>query len=70
MFESALDQAGVGPGEAVMVGDRLREDVAGAQALGIATVQARWFAGDDSAAATPDAVADTPADVLRWLRPT
>ena len=67
MFESALDQAGVEPAEAVMVGDRLREDVAGAQALGIATVQARWFADDDSAAATPDAVADTPADVLRWL---
>jgi putative hydrolase of the HAD superfamily len=67
MFESALGQAGVEPGEAVMVGDRLREDVAGAQALGIATVQARWFADDDSAAATPEAVADTPADVLRWL---
>ncbi len=70
MFESALVQMGVEPGEAVMVGDRLREDVAGAQALGIATVQARWFADDDSAAAVPDAVADTPADVLRWLRPT
>ena len=70
MFESALAQAGVEPGEAVMVGDRLREDVAGAQALGIATVQARWFADDDSAVAVPDAVADTPADVLRWLRPT
>ena len=67
IFESALAQAGVEPGEAVMVGDRLREDIAGAQALGIATVQARWFADDDSAAATPDVVADTPADVLRWL---
>jgi putative hydrolase of the HAD superfamily len=70
MFETALAQAGVSSGEAVMVGDRLREDVAGAQALGIATVQARWFADDDSAVAVPDAVADTPADVLRWLRPT
>jgi HAD superfamily hydrolase (TIGR01509 family) len=67
MFESALEQAGVEPGEAVMVGDRLREDVAGAQALGMATVQARWFADDDSAAAMPDATAETPADVLRWL---
>lgn len=70
VFESALAQAGVGPGEAVMVGDRLREDVAGAQALGIATVQARWFADDDSAAAVPDATADTPAGVLRWLGQT
>ena len=64
MFESALAQAGVAPSEAVMVGDRLREDVAGARALGIATVQARWFADDDSAAAAPDATADSPADVL------
>ena len=70
IFESALAQAGVGPGEAVMVGDRLREDVAGAQAIGMATVQARWFADDDSAAAAPDATADTPADVLRWLGAT
>ena len=42
----------------------------GAQALGMATVQARWFADDDSAAAVPDATADTPADVLRWLGAT
>jgi HAD superfamily hydrolase (TIGR01509 family) len=70
IFESALEQAGVEPGKAVMVGDRLREDVAGAQALGMATVQARWFADDDSTAAVPDATADTPADVLRWLGAT
>jgi putative hydrolase of the HAD superfamily len=70
IFESALAQAGVEPGEAVMVGDRLREDVAGAQAIGMATVQARWFADDDSAAAAPDVTADTPADVLRWLGAT
>ena len=68
IFESALEQAGVEPGEAVMVGDRLREDVAGAQALGMATVQARWFADDDSAAAAPDATADTPADVSAMAR--
>jgi putative hydrolase of the HAD superfamily len=70
IFESALAQAGVEPGEALMVGDRLREDVAGAQALGIATVQARWFADDDSAVAAPDAVANMPAEVLRSLGPS
>jgi HAD superfamily hydrolase (TIGR01509 family) len=70
MFATALEQAGVAPGEAVMVGDRLREDVAGAQALGMATVRARWFADDDSAAVVPDAIADSPADVLRWLGAT
>ncbi len=70
IFESALAQAGVRPAESVMVGDRLREDIAGAQALGISTVQARWFADDDSAAAAPDATADSPADVLAWLART
>ena len=34
IFEAALAQAGVAAGEAVMVGDRLREDVGGAQAVG------------------------------------
>jgi HAD superfamily hydrolase (TIGR01509 family) len=70
IFESALAQAGVEAREAVMVGDRLREDVAGAQALGMTTIRARWFADDDAAVATPDAVADTPADLARWLRAT
>ena len=55
IFEAALAQAGSWPAEAVMVGDRLREDVGGAQALGIATVQARWFRSDDRVSAEPDA---------------
>jgi len=67
VFRSALEQAGVAPGESVMVGDRLREDVGGAMALGMAAIQATWFQEDDSAAAEPDAVARTPADVLAWL---
>ena len=50
LFESALAQVGVAPGQAVMVGDRLREDVGGAQAVGLATLQALWFAQDDGAA--------------------
>jgi putative hydrolase of the HAD superfamily len=70
IFRSALEQAGVQPDEAVMVGDRLLEDVAGAQSLGLATVQATWFRHDDSGTATPDAVATAPADVLRWLGTT
>jgi FMN phosphatase YigB (HAD superfamily) len=47
--------------------DRLREDVGGAQALGMAAIQALWFERDDSGAAVPDATASTPADVLRWI---
>jgi putative hydrolase of the HAD superfamily len=38
VFEAALQLAGVEPGEAVHVGDRLQEDVAGARAAGIEPV--------------------------------
>jgi putative hydrolase of the HAD superfamily len=70
IFESVLRQAGVLPTEAVMVGDRLREDVGGAQGAGLATIQAAWFERDGSGAATPTAIAEAPADVLRWLGTT
>jgi putative hydrolase of the HAD superfamily len=70
IFASALGQAGVLPAEAVMVGDRLREDVGGAQEAGLAAIQAAWFARDGSGAATPAATAEAPADVLRWLGTT
>lgn len=70
LFESALRQAGVVASETVMVGDRLREDVGGAQALGMRTVQALWFHRDESGAATPDLAAATPADVLAFLGTT
>jgi putative hydrolase of the HAD superfamily len=70
IFEAALAQAGVAPAEAVMVGDRLREDIGGAQALGLATIQACWFADDESGAAEPDARAAAPADVLRLIGTT
>jgi FMN phosphatase YigB (HAD superfamily) len=53
-----------------MVGDRLREDVGGAQGAGLATIQAAWFERDGSGAATPTAIAEAPADVLRWLGTT
>jgi HAD superfamily hydrolase (TIGR01509 family) len=70
VFESALRQAGVAASETVMVGDRLREDVGGAQALGMTTVQALWFHRDESGAATPDLAAATPADVLAFVGTT
>ena len=67
IFESALEQMGVAAGQSVMVGDRLREDVGGAQALGMWAIQALWYLQDDSGVAEPDATASTPADVLRWI---
>lgn len=38
IFEAALDQAGVQPGEAVMVGDSLSHDIVGARRLGMRAV--------------------------------
>ena len=38
IFEAALAQLGVGPAEAVMVGDSIEDDVEGAQALGMRAV--------------------------------
>ncbi|RDI75011.1 HAD-SF-IA-v1: HAD hydrolase, family IA, variant 1 [Gaiella occulta] len=67
IFERALADLGVEPEEAVMVGDRLREDVGGAQALGLRTIQALWFAADDEGELEPDAQAFTPSDVLRLV---
>ena len=38
IFESALDLLGVGPTEAVMVGDSIEDDIEGARALGMRAV--------------------------------
>ena len=38
IFQAALEQLGVEPGEAVMVGDSLEEDIAGARALGMRAI--------------------------------
>jgi putative hydrolase of the HAD superfamily len=64
IFEAALRQLEVDAAEAAMVGDRLREDIRGAQAVGMMAIQATWFAEDDSGAAVPDGRAAMPADVL------
>ena len=46
IFERALDELGVEPGDALFVGDRRGADIGGAQALGMTTVQAFWFRAD------------------------
>ena len=69
IFEAALAQLGVAPGDALFVGDRRREDVQGAKALGMATVQALWFRADDGELGIdPDFEAFTPMDVLNVVR--
>ncbi len=49
-----------------MIGNSLRKDVAGAKALGIRTI---WLKTDarEEVEAEPDAVAETPDDILKIL---
>jgi putative hydrolase of the HAD superfamily len=65
IFEQALDALGVRAEEAIFVGDRLYEDVQGADEVGMTTVQALWFRADETADwAEPDYQAFTQMDVL------
>lgn len=69
IFERALALVGVAPERALMVGDRVREDVGGAAALGLATCQALWFAADEAGVGPePDFRAFTQMDVLTAVR--
>jgi len=68
IFQRALSELGVRGEEAMFVGDKLREDVGGAAALGMTTVQALWFAADDcEGAPKPDFRAFTQMDVLTFV---
>ena len=69
IFEAALAALGVDAAAALFVGDRLVDDVAGAAAVGMTTVQALWFRVDDGPATVePDFLAFTPVDVLAAAR--
>lgn len=63
IFRTALDRVGVGPQEAVFVGDRLYDDIGGAQATGMRTVQTRQFRSEGDPEPLPDAVIDDLADL-------
>lgn len=43
IFHHVLDQVGVGPGDALFVGDRLVDDIAGAHAVGMRAVLTRQY---------------------------
>ena len=65
IFLKALDELDVRPEEAVMVGDSLRADVAGAKALGMIAVWKRPpRAVPEDATAAPDYVIDHPVELL------
>jgi HAD superfamily hydrolase (TIGR01509 family) len=70
IFERALELlGGVAPERALFVGDSLANDIAGAAALGMTTVQALWFVADENPAApAPDHQAFTQMDVLNIAR--
>ena len=71
LFRRALDDLDVAPREAVFVGDRLRDDVAGAKAIGMLAVLTHQYRQEplDGARLAPDAVirrlSDLPAAIAR-----
>ena len=64
IFELALDELDVRAEEALMVGNSLAEDIAGAQALGMATAWRR--APPDAEGVAPDFMFDEVSELLRW----
>jgi HAD superfamily hydrolase (TIGR01509 family) len=69
IYRHCIRRLAVEPSEAMHVGDDLENDVHGAAAVGITTVQALWFVADDRPAAVePDFRAFTPMDVLNTAR--
>src|SRR3954447_7027333 len=65
IFRRALDELGVEPGNALFVGDRVRQDVRGARDAGMVTVQALWSRADEHPdGVEPDYEAYTMMDVL------
>jgi putative hydrolase of the HAD superfamily len=64
IFRRALGALGVAPERALMVGDRVAVDIAGAKALGMKTCQALWFVADEVEEPEPDYRAFTQMDVL------
>ena len=69
IFTTALEALDIEPDRTLFVGDRRFEDVRGAKAVGMTTVQAYWFrADDDERGLEPDFEAFTPMDVLNVVR--
>jgi len=72
IFRRALELAGSAPEGAVMIGDRLRQDVWGAKRLGLGAVWRRPLAGapqeqvDVLPDATIDDLTELPAVLERW----
>jgi putative hydrolase of the HAD superfamily len=64
IFCRSLSELGIGARDAVMVGNSLAEDVAGAQAVGIAAAWKR--SNPDADGVTPDFTFDDLSELLEW----
>jgi putative hydrolase of the HAD superfamily len=69
MFDRALKLAGVGPGQAFMVGDDAELDVRGAQAVGIRAIWRRTGLSELPAGLVPEAIVATLGELPGIVRP-
>ncbi|HNM79020.1 MAG TPA: HAD family hydrolase [Tepidiformaceae bacterium] len=67
IYRAALEQLGVAPEDVLFVGDRVREDVRGPQALGMRSVLTHEFRQEDPADSNPLAVIAALDDLLKFL---
>jgi putative hydrolase of the HAD superfamily len=67
IFREALDRLKADPAETVFVGDRLYDDISGAQAVGMRAVQTRQFRQEDDPDYHPDAVIEHLSELPRVL---
>jgi len=70
IFEAALAELGSAPAATLMVGDRGREDVDGAHAVGMRAVLLREHRSDPAGEAAADAVLDRLADLVPLVAAT
>ena len=68
IFREAMSRLRVKPAVTVFVGDRLYDDVGGAQAVGMRAVQTRQFRQEDDPTFAPDAVIDHLSELPNVLR--
>jgi putative hydrolase of the HAD superfamily len=69
VFDACLDELGVIAERAVFVGDRLLDDIAGAQSVGMLAVQTREFRREEDPSVRPDAVVETLSELPPLLEP-